>query len=73
MTLYFGAGAAEPWVLAAGAMTGAFAGVALLITLSGAAGGLRTCTLVGGSLRFTFAMLKYSGANRPRPQRRPPV
>jgi iron complex transport system permease protein len=47
LTLYLGTGATEPWVLAVGAMTGAFLGVAMLMALSGAAGGMVTFVLAG--------------------------
>lgn len=47
MTLYLGAGASETWVLAAGAMTGALAGVLLLMGLSGAASSTVTFVLAG--------------------------
>lgn len=47
MTLYLGQGAAAPWVLAAGAMTGALAGVLILMAISGTASTTVTFILAG--------------------------
>ncbi len=47
LTLYLGAGASEPWVIAAAAMTGALAAVLLLLALSGQASSIVTFILAG--------------------------
>ncbi len=47
LTLYLGAGAAEPWVIAAAAMAGALIAVMLLLALSGQASSIVTFILAG--------------------------
>lgn len=47
LTLYLGAGASQPWVIAAAAMAGAFAAVLLLLALSGQASSIVTFILAG--------------------------
>jgi iron complex transport system permease protein len=47
LTLYFGAGAAQPWVIASAAMAGALAAVLLLLALSGLASSIVTFILAG--------------------------
>jgi iron complex transport system permease protein len=47
LTLYFGAGASQTWVIAAAAMVGAFAAVGLLLALSGQASSIVTFVLAG--------------------------
>ncbi len=47
LTLYLGAGASEPWVIATAAMVGAFAAVLLLLALSGQASSIITFVLAG--------------------------
>jgi iron complex transport system permease protein len=47
LTLYLGAGASAPWVIAAAAMAGAFAAVFLLLILSGQASSIVTFLLAG--------------------------
>jgi iron complex transport system permease protein len=47
LTLYLGAGASEPWVIALAAMAGAFAAVLLLLALSGQASSIVTFILAG--------------------------
>ncbi|RYI79468.1 MAG: iron ABC transporter permease, partial [Acetobacteraceae bacterium] len=47
LTLYLGAGAAEPWVIAAAAMIGALIAVMLLLALSGQASSIVTFILAG--------------------------
>jgi iron complex transport system permease protein len=55
MTLYLGAGAAQSWVLAGGAMSGAAIGVVLLMALSGAASSTVTFILAGVILNTVAA------------------
>lgn len=47
LTLYLGAGASEPWVIAAAAMAGSFSAVLLLLALSGQASSIVTFILAG--------------------------
>ncbi|UTP40447.1 iron ABC transporter permease [Phenylobacterium sp. LH3H17] len=47
LTLYLGAGASQPWVIAAAAMTGALIAVFLLLALSGQASSIVTFLLAG--------------------------
>lgn len=47
LTLYFGAGASATWIIAAAAMAGALAAVALLLALSGQASSIVTFVLAG--------------------------
>lgn len=47
LTLYFGAGAQQPWVIATAAMAGAFIAVLLLLALSGASSSIVTFVLAG--------------------------
>lgn len=47
LTLYLGAGASEPWVIASAAMVGAFGAVFLLLALSGQASSIVTFVLAG--------------------------
>jgi iron complex transport system permease protein len=47
LTLYLGAGASAPWVIASAAMAGAFAAVFLLLVLSGQASSIVTFILAG--------------------------
>ncbi len=47
LTLYLGAGASQPWVIAAAAMAGALIAVFLLLALSGQASSIVTFILVG--------------------------
>ncbi|WP_421931812.1 FecCD family ABC transporter permease [Phenylobacterium sp.] len=55
LTLYLGAGAAQSWVLATGAMSGALIGVLLLMALSGSASSTITFVLAGVILNTVAA------------------
>ncbi len=55
LTLYLGAGASQPWVIAGAAMIGAFGAVFLLLALSGQASSIVTFILAGVILQTIAA------------------